>query len=179
MKNQLIATAVAGVILFLWQFLSWSVLNVHGSEMQYTDKQDAVLQVLSANLAEGSYFMPQPPPGTPSEQQQEFMKNMTGKPWAIVNYHAAMNTNMGMNMVRGLAVDLVAAFLLIWLLVKIPNLDFKTGLLSSLAVGAIGYLTIPYLNSIWFESGSIGYLVDVFGQWGLVGLWLGWYLPRK
>jgi len=46
-------------------------------------------------------------------------------------------------------------------------------------VGLIGYLTIPYLNSIWFETNSIGHLIDAFVSWGLVGIWLGWWLPRR
>ncbi len=180
MKNQLIATAVAGIILFLWQFLSWSMLSVHGNEMQYTANQDAILQTLEQNLqGDGTYFIPQSAPGASQEQQQEYYDSRAGKPWATVSYHTSLDTNMGMNMTRGFVVDLVAAFLLIWLLMKIPGLDFTTTLMSSLAVGLIGYLTIPYLNSIWFETGSIGYLIDVFGQWGIVGLWLGWFLNRK
>jgi hypothetical protein len=54
-----------------------------------------------------------------------------------------------------------------------------TSIQASIAVGIIGYLTIPYLNTIWFETSSMGYLVDALVQWGLVGVWLGWYLPRN
>ncbi len=179
MKNQLIATLVAGVILFIWQSLSWSMLNVHGSEMQYTDKQDTVLQALGQHLKEGTYFLPLVAPGSTSEQEQAYYAKMAGKPWATVSYHESMNMNMGMNMFRGIVVDFLAAFLLVWLLLKMPNLTFKTALLSSLAVGGIGYLTISYLNSIWFESDSLGHLADALVQWGLVGGWLGWYLTRK
>lgn len=46
------------------------------------------------------------------------------------------------------------------------------------AIGIIGYLTIPYLYSIWFETNSLGHLVDALVSWGLVGAWLGWWLPR-
>jgi hypothetical protein len=179
MKKQLVPTLVAGIILFIWQFLSWAQLNVHGSEMQYTDKQDAIMEVLSQNLQPGNYVLPQPAPGTSKEQQEEFMKNSTGKPWATVSFHASYNANMGMNMFRGFVVDLISAFLLVWLLLKMQNLDFKTALLSSLAVGFISYLTIPYLSSVWFEVGSMGYLIDTIAQWGLVGLWLGWWLTRR
>lgn len=179
MKKQLIATLVGGVILFVWQFLSWTMLNIHGSEMKYTANQDKILENLTQNLEEGSYFLPGVPPGSSSAEQQAYMENSAGKPWAIVSYHSAMNTNMGMNMFRAFAVDLVAVFLLAWLLLKFVKLDLKTAVLASLAVGGIGYLTIPYLNSIWFESNSIGYVIDVVAQWGLVGAWLGWWLPRE
>jgi len=179
MTKRIIAILVAAILLFLWQFLSWSVLNVHGSEMQYTDKQDAVLEALSQNLKEGSYFLPNLPPGSTAEQQKAYMENATGKPWATVTYHDSMSSNMGMNMFRGFAIDLLAVFLLIWILGKMGNPSFQTILLSSLAVGFIGYLTIPYMNTIWFETSSLGHLIDAVVQWGLVGVWLGWYLNRK
>ncbi|MBI5917535.1 MAG: hypothetical protein HY842_19375 [Bacteroidetes bacterium] len=180
MKKQLIATLVAGILLFLWQFLSWAQLNVHGNEMQYTGQQDTILQMLGQqNLKGGTYMLPMPAPNSTPEQQQAFMDSSAGKPWATVSYHASMNASMGMGMFRGFIVDLLAAFLLIWMLLKMTNLDFKTALLSSWAVGAIGYLTIPYLNSIWYETNSMGYLIDVVVGWGLVGAWLGWFLTRK
>lgn len=165
--------------MFLWQFLSWSVTGIHGDEMKYTDKQDAILQALSQqNLEEGTYFIPQAPPGSSSEQMQAHVNNSVGKPWAQIHYDTSMSGNMGMNMARGFLIDLVAVFLMVWLLGKFQRLDLKTALLSSIAVGVIGYLTIPYLNSIWFETNSIGHLIDAIGSWGLVGLWLGWYLPK-
>lgn len=176
MKKQLIASLVGAVILFLWQFLSWSLLNVHGSEFKYAANQDKVMEALTQNLQAGSYLMPQAPPGSSQEEQQKAMEN---KPWAMVSYHNPMNMSMGMNMFRGFVVDFVAIFLLVWLLLKSANLDFKTALLGSLAVGAIGYLTIPYLNSIWFESNTLGYVVDTVVQWGAVGAWLGWWLTKK
>lgn len=179
MKNQIIGTAVAGILLFVWQFLSWAMLNIHADMTQYTEHQDTIIQSLSQHLNEGSYMIPMPKPGSSPEEQQAFMTANEGKPWAIVSYHPSFSTAMGMNMLRGFVVDLVAAFLLIWLLSKISNLDFRTALLSSLVVGLIGYLTIPYLDSIWFENNSMGHLIDSVASWGLVGTWLGWWMTRK
>ena len=179
MKKQLIATLVGGFILFVWQFLSWSLLNVHGSEMAYTANQDKILENLAQNLEEGSYFMPGVPPGTSGEAAQAAMEASVGKPWATISYHKSMEMNMGMNMFRGFVVDLVAVFLLVWLFSKFTSVDIRTAVLASLAVGGIGYLTGPYLGSIWFESNSLGHLIDTVVQWGLVGAWLGWWLPRQ
>jgi len=179
MKKQLIATLVGGILLFVWQFLSWALLNVHGSEFTYTANQDKIMEVLSQNLEEGQYMLPTAPPNSTPEQQQAIMESATGKPWATISYHKSMNTSMGMNMLRGIVIDLISVFLLVWLLLQSANLQFKSALLSSLAVGIIGYLTIPYLNTIWFEESSIGHLVDAVVQWGLVGAWLGWWLTKK
>ena len=179
MKKQLIAALVGGLILFIWQFLSWALIPIHQSEYGYTPNQDKILEALSQNLTEeGTYFIPGVPPGTSHEQAETAMESRIGKPWASVTYHKAMNNNMGMNMFRGFTVDLLVAFLLTWFFLKFATLDMRTAVQGSILVGVIGYLTIPYLHSIWFETNSSEHLIDAIVQWGLLGLWLGWWLPR-
>ena len=46
MNKQLVGTLVAGLILFLWQFVSWNVLQFHRAEMEYTPKQDQIMEAL-------------------------------------------------------------------------------------------------------------------------------------
>lgn len=180
MSKQIIAVLVSAVVLFLWQFLSWSMLGVHQSEFKYTANQDKILEALNEHLGEeGTYMLPGIPPGTPMDQEQAMMKVHEGKPWAHISYHKSLSMSMGMSLLRGFLADVVAAFLLVWVLMKIEKRNLSTVLLGSLAVGFIGYLTIPYLNSVWFETKSIGYLIDSVAQWGLVGLWLGWWLNRR
>jgi Flp pilus assembly protein TadB len=180
MKKQLIATVVGGLLLFIWQFLSFAAINFHKAESKYTPNQDKIIEALAQNLTEdGQYFLPQAPPGSTSEQQKAVMENSMGKPWATINYHASMDMSMGGNMARAFLIDLIAAFLLTWLLLKLQVLTFQTALFSSLAVGFMAYLTIPYLSSIWYETSSVGYLIDVVGEWGLIGVWLGWWLTKK
>ena len=178
MNKQLIGTLVGGLILFIWQFLSWGPLQVHGAEMEYTDKQDQVMQALNdAGLEEGSYFMPNVPPDKMAERE-EIMAEHLGKPWATIQYHKSLDMSMGMNMIRGFLIDLVSVFLLIWVLMKFEKNDFRTTLLAALAVGVIGYLTIPYLETVWFKVNNMGHLIDAVVGWGLVGSFLGWYLNR-
>lgn len=180
MKKQLIATLVGGAILFIWQFLSWAAIPVHQEEYGYTPNQDKILELLSQNITEeGTYWLPMAPPGSSAEQQQAVMESGEGKPWASISYHKSLSTNMGMNMFRGFVVDLVAIFLLVWLLMKIETLTLSTAVQACLVVGFISYLTIPYLNSIWFEKNSLAHLLDAIVSWGAVGLWLGWWLPRR
>lgn len=178
MKKALIGTLVGGLIIFIWQFLSWAALNLHGSEQEYTANQDIILECLSENLEEGNYFLPTVPPGTSQADMEVMMKEAEGQPWALVSYRESFSTNMGVNLIRGFVVDLIAVYLLIWIFMKIETPSFPTILLASVNVGLIGYLTIPYLNTIWFEGPTMGYLIDSVVQWGLVGAWLGWWLNR-
>jgi hypothetical protein len=106
------------------------------------------------------------------------MEDMEGKPWATISYHEVYTNNMATNMIRGFSVNFLAVLLLCWVLLKFANLTFSNALLSSIAVGFIGYLTVTYINSIWFEGNTLPDLVDVVVSWGLVGSWLGWWLRR-
>ena len=175
MNKLIIGALVGALILFIWQFLSWSMLNIHASNFQHSADQDKVLAAMEG-LEEGSYFLPTVPEGTSQEDRETFMEGRVGKPWAMVNYHKSLEFSMGMNMIRGFVADFIGLLLLCWLLLKIQPRDFKTGLLGALAVGLIGYLTIHYINATWFETNSIPDLIDSVVGWGLVGLWLGFYL---
>jgi len=180
MQKQVIGALVGGLILFVWQFLSFGPGQFHKAENQYTPNQDKIIEFLSENLSEGGqYFLPTMAPGMTSEQQEAMMAEAMGKPWARISYHHAFEMNFGMNLFRGFVIDFLSILLLIWLFMKIPDLDMKTAVLGSLAVGAIGYMTIPYLDSVWYKSNTMGYIIDTIGQWGLVGGWLGWWLTRK
>ncbi len=175
MKKLTIAALVGGIILFLWQFISWAAVNFHKETQQYTPNQAKILEFLNENLEEGFYYMPGTAPG---EDPQKVMEEAMGKPWAQIYFHKTMTTNMGMSMARGLLVDILAVALLAWILLKMGNASFSTILLSSLAVGLIGYLTINYTQTIWYELPSLSHLLDAVAGWGLTGLWLGWWLRK-
>ncbi len=180
MKKSIIGGLVGGFILFMWQFLSWSALNIHGSYMTHTPHQDQIMKTITdLNLPEGQYMMPNLAPGYTPEQQEAYAKDMEGQPWVLLTYKKQWSNTMGMNMLRAFIIDFLSAFLLCYLLMGNVNLSFSKILTSCLIVGIISYLTIPYLNSIWFKTDSMPDLIDAFVQWGLVGAFLGWFLPSK
>ncbi|NOT38805.1 MAG: hypothetical protein HOP11_15635 [Saprospiraceae bacterium] len=178
--KQIIASIVGALILFIWQFLSWSMLPIHQDEYGYTPNQDKILEVLNqSNLEDGTYMLPNVPPGTSQEEAHKQGEQGIGKPWASVSYYKSFEMNMGMNMTRGLLIDILSIFLLIWILGKMGSLNMQTTIMTCISISLIGYLTIPYLHSIWFGEKTLGYLIDAIVPWALVGIWLGWYLNRK
>ncbi len=178
MQKIIIGALVGGILLFIWQFLSWSILNIHGTQNQYTANQNEIMEFLDGRLSEGEYFIPTVPPGSSSEDREALYAQSQGKPWAKISYRQALEMSMGSNMFRGFVVDFLAVLLLCFILIKIENNNFMTSFLSALSVGIISYLTIPYLNSIWFEGNSIPELIDAVAQWAICGAWLGWWFNR-
>ncbi len=179
MKKSLLAALVGGIILFLWQFASWGLMNLHYSQNSYTSNQDEIYEFLKGKLPEGEYMIPTVPKGASPDDQTKLQESLAGQPWMQIKYHEKWSMSMPMNMTRGLIIDIVSVFLLIWILMKIPDLNMGTSVMASLFVGLIGYFTGPYLNSIWFETSTIPDLIDAIVQWGLVGLWLGYFLNRN
>jgi hypothetical protein len=180
MKRIIIGAIVGGIIIFICQTLSWTILDLHRPANQYTAKQDEIMNFLNSQLNEdGSYFLPTYPPGASEEVMQQHMKMAEGKPWAVVAYHKNLKMNMGMNIFRGLIVDIFMAGLFCWIIARFANLRFSTILIASLLVGLIVFLNVPYTIHIWFETFDLGAsFVDAVVGWGLAGLWFGWWYGR-
>ena len=50
MKKWLIGSFVGAILIFVWQFLSWTVFQLHEAEARYTPAQDSVLRYLNSHL---------------------------------------------------------------------------------------------------------------------------------
>jgi hypothetical protein len=180
MKKLLVAAIVGGIIIFLWQFLSFAALDLHRVAQQYTPKQDTIMNTLRSNLAEGRYFIPTVPENASTEEETKLMNEMEGKDWAVIDYHTKWETNMASNMTRGLLVNIIVVYLLGWILTRSGPLSFSTIFLASVFVGLIAFFNLSYTNYIWYKTPGVWMdLMDALVAWGLTGVWLGWYLNRK
>ena len=183
MKKTLIGAIVGAIIIFIWQFVSFAATELHRPAQQYTDKEKAILDFLkSQGLQEGGYLLPNLPAGASKEQQEAFMKECDGKPRAVLQYHEKAEYNqsaMTMNMVRGLIINIVPMLLFIWILRRMAAPSFGTIVTASLFVGLITFFNQPYVAFISYDTFDIwAFLIDAIVSWGLVGLWLGWWLRR-
>jgi hypothetical protein len=162
MKKLSIAALVGGIIIFFWQFLSWAVLNLHHASQEYTPKQDSIIAFLNTQFSEdGAYLLPGYPKGTTHEEMEKTMSSRAGKPWMQIQYHKEMNVNMGVNIVRGLLVDIVIVGLLCWILMKMTDSGFGKTFMACLITGIIVFLNSPYSISIWYPKPDISkYFMD-------------------
>jgi len=180
MKKTLIGALVGALIIFLWQFLSFAVVNLHKPAQQYTDKQEAIMSFLnSQGLKEGGYILPQAGNNATMDEHEQFMKNAEGKPWAIIQYHNSLKNNMVMNMIRGYIVNVIIVLLFCWLINRFNAVNFSRIVTAALVVGLISFLNEPYTGYIWYQNFDIwAFLGDAVISWGLTGLWLAWWLTR-
>jgi hypothetical protein len=181
MKKIIIGAIVAAILFFVWQTLSWAVLNLHNSYSQYTPKQDTLLSVLQSRIKEdGQYLLPRLPDGASMDDYKKYGEKVNGKPWAIVAYHSAYNVNMGANMGRGFVVNIVIMLLFCWIISRLNSPQFGTIFFASVFTGIIAFLSQTYTLHIWYETPGIKIdFLDALVSWGIVGIWLGWYMRKK
>jgi hypothetical protein len=181
MKKLAIASIVGGFIIFVWQTLSWTALYLHQSGQEYTPKQDSIMAFMRTQFSEdGSYMMPMYPKGMSHEEMEKTMASHKGKPWMQIQYHQALDVNMGANIGRGLINDILIVALFCWIVTKIKGAGFGTIFISCLITGLIVFLNSPYTIHIWYPKADIGaHLLDAIVSWGICGIWLGWYLKAK
>ena len=181
MKKTILGAIVGGLLLFLVQFVNWSVINLHRAAQQPANQQDSILHYLDSHLSKsGSYALPTYADNASKEDIQNLMKAQEGKPWALVNFHKAYHVNLASNLIRNLLVDIVIVWLFAWIVTASGKLGFGKIFLTSLFLGFIIFLNIPYTLHIWYLTpGLKADLIDTLVGWGITGIWLGWWFSRK
>ena len=183
MKKKIIAAIVGGIIIFIWQFLTWGALNLHHAQQEYTPKQDSIISYLNTQFdKDGGYMIPNFIPGTSDEEMKKQMTDMEGKPWVQLMYHKTKPgmKQMFINMPHSLFIDMLIVWLLCWMLIRIPSPSFGTIFMGSLGTGLIVFFNTAYTMNIWYGIFDLmPHFVDALVSWGAVGLWLGWWLRRK
>jgi len=181
MKKIFLGSLVGGIIIFIAQFLSWGALDLHRSAQQYTPKQNDILAYLSSQFdSSGGYLLPTTPKGTSMDEQNKSMENATGKPWAQIYYHKSLDSNMGVNMARNLITNILMVMLFCWIIAGYAANNFTKTFLAAIFTGLIIFLHGAYTQHIWYQSFDLGaHLADYLISWGLVGIWLGWFLNRR
>ena len=181
MKKHLFPSLIIGIVLFVWQFISWGAGNFHGSAQKYTPQQDTIQALLTGlNLEDGRYMMPSVSPNVPAEEARKQWESFMGKPWMFVTYLGVHEMSMGMNMLRGFLVDWVSGLFLILLL----NALGPQGLLKSmswvLGMGIFSFFYFSYTNHIWYPTFDLwASFLDAIVPFGIIGALNAWFWNKK
>ncbi len=180
MKKNLLGALVGGLIIFIWQALSHMAFNLHEPNQKFSAGQDSVLTAIKTHLKEpGGYILPRMQNELSMEEMESFTKSIQGKPWAMVRFYKSYDIDMTSNMLRGLAVNILLAFLLIWIINRLKVPSSKTIFTLSIVVGFIAFSNISYTEHIWYPVFDLrAQLIDAIVGWGLCGFWLSRYMGK-
>jgi hypothetical protein len=175
MNRILLAGLLGGIAMFIWVYISWTVLPLGSIGLRKLPNETAVLDALQKNIAENSgiYLFP----GLwlePNPPDKDFAEKMARAPSGILMYNAAGSRSIAMS--RWLLVDfltaLAQALLAVFLLSRTRLTTFGARLTFVLLVGmlAASATNVGYWN--WYGFPWSYTLALIFTQ--VVGyLWIG------
>jgi hypothetical protein len=173
MKKNLLLSVVAGLVLFVWGFVSWVVLPWHMMVANKFANEAAVSQVLKDNAPRtGVYYLP--------FSEEDHGPNQVGAFANVLPNGTEMN--MGKQMSIGVITQIISAFLVLSLLAMTSGLSYwgKVGFVS-LAGLTIGFVSqAPYWNWFGFPGSYVGVtILDILIGWVLAGLVVAKFATTK
>lgn len=184
------AGIVGGIILFIWSAISWMTLPWHQSTMHEFVDVKAVSKVIHSNsTTSGIYMFPahaqpedqtaakvegnKPAKASPTKHTAK-TEEVKAEPmiFAAVTLEG-MPTTMGKAMGISLAAQMIAAFLVSWMLMQTKGLSYfrRIGFVAvfGLAAGIVSHL--PYWNWLGFDlQFTLVQMGDLVISWFLAGL---------
>lgn len=173
MKKNILLSLVAGVMLFVWGFISWAVLPWHMMVANKFTDEAAVSQALKANAPQaGVYYLP--------FSEKDHGPNQAGAFANVLPQGTEMN--MGRQMAIGLITQIVSAFLVLSLMSMTTSLSYwsKVGFfaLAGLTIGFVSHA--PYWNWFGFPASYVSItILDILIGWTLAGLTVAKFAESK
>lgn len=181
---------LTAVVVFAWEALSWNVLGWHENSYRSFRNEDAVAEVIKANVTSGHgiYRLPamdEPPEvATPDEKKQHVKRQRdameTGPYLHAIIRPGRTEINMGMNMTLSFVRIFVCALLAAALLSQIA-LFYPARIAFVAALGLFAGLTSDLQLWIWFESPGRDTMVNIADHliaWIIGGTVLGLFVGR-
>ena len=160
------AAALGGLTLFVWGALSHSVLPLYNNSLNKFTDQDAVTQVIAANVpTSGTYFLPNYPDYTKAtsdaeraamKEKMEQQKMMTG-PMVFAHVRAGAMGSIAPHLVTELITNIIAALFVALLMSTALHLPLKSRVFFNQPLHGTGTApeAVSFLLNLWMLS-SVG-----------------------
>lgn len=181
-----VAALLGAIVIFLWQFVSHTMLPIGEMGFRLPQNEDVVLQAVPPALpTPGIYVLPSMDPAKMGDESvmKAWVEKAKVNPYAFVvvagpNPDAA---NMARPLVMQFIGNLIAALLAAWLLAATPW-GFGARVLGATAFGVFGWLANIVPQWSWYRFPNdflLGNLLDQAIGWTLAGIAIAWWLGRR
>lgn len=118
MKQLLLAALLGGIVLFLWGWLSWSLIPIHNASLLSIENEDAVIAALHVNMDQkGVYTFPAMPATQDQATLDEWVQKLQQGPVGMIIYDPEGTEPMKPDqMVIGFILGCISAFFVAWFL---------------------------------------------------------------
>ncbi|MFN6963555.1 MAG: hypothetical protein ACK4S4_07295 [Pyrinomonadaceae bacterium] len=171
-----IAGVVAGLLMFVWSFISHTVLPLGETGVRMLPAEPAIVGTLKQNVPEsGLYFYPgldMAHGDVSPEEQAAWAERYKAGPRGILVYRTDGDEPMGAKMLlTELASNILACIVAAWVIASIGG-SFVTRAIAAGMFGVIGWLSIDVSYWNWYgfpTSYAIAQGIDQFVGWLVSG----------
>lgn len=186
MARLIIAGIIGGLAMFLWSFVSHTVLPLGEVGIKMMPNESAVLSTMKQNINEpGFYFYPgmDKSKGDVSEAEQNaWAEKYKAGPRGILIYHPTGEDPMSVGqllreLVSNIIAALFAAVVISWLAVS-----FGRRIVAALLIGLVGWLSIDVSLWNWYgfpTSYMLAQGIDQAVGWLLAGIGIAFVIKSK
>ncbi len=184
MKKTLLAAFVGGLILFVWSIFAWIIIaSLHAPSIRQLPNDDQVINALRAVGTKGVYVFPAMPQETASMSkeaaeaaQKTWQQKYEQGPRGMIFFDpSGGSTMMVPEFILGLILDIVAAFLAAWILVR--STAAASPFVARVAfVGILGIFisVVTHLSNYNWMDYPLDYttamIADTIASWVLAGI---------
>lgn len=177
MKQLLLAALVGGIILFMWGWLSWSVVPIHASTIKTIENEEAVVSTMHVNMTqEGVYAFPGMPAADDQTAVDEWTQKYKQGPVGMVIYNPeGSEPMMGSQMFAGFIISMISAYFAAWFLSRSTAVS-STYFARVAYFGMLGiFISVVSHLVNWNWMGypldyTVGWVMDAVIGWILAGL---------
>ncbi len=177
-KNHLKAAILAGLIVFVWSFVSWMVLPWHKQCLHKFTNQSEVARVIQQNApVAGVYVLPNTMSYHERTSHEEMHRAEMMMEYGPFMFATVLPNGTGKMSIRpfvfSLIIDIIGTFIVIWMLMQTKSIHFWKRVsfvtLFGLGVAVLGQL--PEWNWWGFSGGFVLVnMADFVIGWFLAGL---------
>ena len=177
MKQLLFGALLGGIILFIWGWLSWSVVPLHTSSIRNIVNEDAVISAMHVNMDQkGVYIFPGMPITQDPTLTEEWSQKYRQGPIGMIIYDPDGNEPMmPSQMIVGIIISIMSSFIACWFLSRSTavNSSYFARVAYCGMLGVFVSLVSHLVNWNWMGyplDYTIAWIMDAVIGWILAGL---------
>jgi hypothetical protein len=185
--NKLIVPAlITAVVVFVWMFISWSVIGWHDTDMK-TIKDQSIIEQMKESLTEpGIYLYPGQPESETDAGMEEWIEKFNAGPVvSFMVYHTNGFDPMNpMLFLKSFIINFIAAFIagVLLMMTLAQNPSFRRRVIFVMLLGMFAAFVGPFIEWNWwsFPTGySMVNAIDLCVTWFFAGLVLAWRIKPE
>ena len=186
MNKLIVPSLITAVVVFIWMFISWTLLPWHNVDIK-SIKDQALLEQMKESLTEpGIYLYPGEPEDESNVAMQEWSDQYKAGPlvhFMVYNPQGA-EWDMAIPMIKSFLINFIAAFIagVLLMMTLAQNPSFWRRVIFVMMLGMLAAFVGPFIEWNWwsFPTGySMVNAIDLCVTWFIAGLVLAWRIKPE